>query len=152
MNQQVQARPCWTLLANKAQEQAEQIRQEMVQAKQRQQQLESSQQRLQCMYEEYREQLNRPGSHSQGMREAMSQRQFMSQLLTLLERVSTDLGYTRNLLLAYRERLIDVEKERLKMQSLAEKNEAELQQHARRQEQRRMDELGVLKFNQRAVS
>lgn len=152
MNQDVQARPCWTLLANKAQEKSELIKQEMVQAKLRLQQLLSSQERLQVMYEEYRVQLNCPGSQSQGMRSSMSQRQFMSQLLTLLERVATDLGYTRNLLEAYRERLIEAEKERLKMQSLAEKNESELRTQDSRREQLRMDEIGVLQFNRQAAS
>ncbi len=152
MNSTVVARPCWTLLAQKAQDEADLIQQEMTQTRHRLTKLHASRDRVQKMYDEYCEQLNKPGSSSQGMREAMSQRQFMAQLLTLLERVSTDILHATNLLEGYRERLLAVEKERMKMQSLAEQNERDLNQQSRKLEQRRMDELGVMQFNQRMVS
>jgi len=85
------------------------------------------------------------------MRGAMGQRQFMAQLLTLLERVNTDIAHATNHLDGYRERLLAVEKERMKMQSLAEQNERDLNQQTRKKEQRRMDELGVMQFNQRSA-
>lgn len=152
MNSTVVARPCWTLLAQKAQDEADLIQQEMTQTRHRLTKLHASRDRVQKMYDEYCEQLNKPGSSSQGMREAMSQRQFMAQLLTLLERVSKDILHATNLLEGYRERLLAVEKERMKMQSLAEQNERDLKQQNRKLEQRRMDELGVMQFNQRLVS
>jgi flagellar biosynthesis chaperone FliJ len=40
----------------------------------------------------------------------------------------------------------------MKMQSLAEQNERDLHQQSRKLEQRRMDELGVMQFNQRLAS
>jgi flagellar biosynthesis chaperone FliJ len=52
----------------------------------------------------------------------------------------------------YRERLLVVEKERIKMQSLAEQNERDMRRQNNLQEQRRMDELGVMQFNQRRLS
>lgn len=152
MNTEVLARPCWQLLAKKAQDEADLLQQEMTQTRHRLSKLQASRDRLQNMYDEYCHQLNRPGSSSQGMREAMGQRQFMAQLLTLLERVNTDMAHTNNLLDGYRERLLCVEKERMKMQSLAEQNEQALNQQARKKEQRRMDELGVMQFNQRNAS
>ncbi len=152
MNNAVQARPCWSLLANKAEEQLDLIRQEMVQTNHRLQQLQSSQQRLQGMYDEYCQQHNQPGSQSQGMRQAMGQRQFMSQLLSLLERVAMDLAHTRNLLDAYKERMIATEKERIKMRTLADKNQMELQAQANRREQRSLDEVGLMQFNRQAAT
>jgi len=151
MNSTVVARPCWTLLAQKAQDEADLIQQEMTQTRHRLSKLQASRDRIQQMYEEYCEQLNKPGSSSQGMREAMGQRQFMAQLLTLLERVNTDIAHATNHLEGYRERLLAVEKERMKMQSLAEQNERDLIQQTRKKEQRRMDELGVMQFNQRSA-
>jgi flagellar export protein FliJ len=152
MNTPVVARPCWNLLAHKAQDELDLIHQEMTQTRHRLAKLQASRDRVQHMYHEYCEQLNRPGSSSQGMREAMSQRQFMAQLLTLLERVSKDILHTSNLLDGYRERLLVVEKERIKMQSLAEQNERDMRRQNNLQEQRRMDELGVMQFNQRRLS
>lgn len=151
MNTEVLARPCWSLLAKKAQDEAELIQQHIGQTRQRLTKLQASRERLQQMYDEYCQQLNRPGSSSQGMREAMGQRQFMAQLLTLLERVNTDIAHATNHLDGYRERLLAVEKERMKMQSLAEQNERDLNQQTRKKEQRRMDELGVMQFNQRSA-
>ena len=149
MNTEVLARPCWSLLANKAQDEAELIQQHLVQTRHRLSKLQASRDRLQRMYDEYCQQLNQLGSSSQGMREAMGQRQFMAQLLTLLERVNTDIAHTHNQLEGYKERLVSAEKERMKMQSLAEQNERDLDLQARRKEQRRMDELGVMQFNRR---
>ena len=121
MNQSVQARPCWSLLAQRAEDQLELIRLEMTQANHRLNQLERSRQRLNVMYEDYSQQFNQPGSQSQGMSRAVVLRQYMSQMLSLIERVNTDMAYTQNLLAALKEKMIEAEKERIKMQTLAEK-------------------------------
>ena len=152
MNQSVQARPCWSLLAQRAEDQLELIRLEMTQANHRLNQLERSRQRLNVMYEDYSQQFNQPGSQSQGMSRAVGLRQYMSQMLSLIERVNTDMAYTQNLLAALKEKMIEAEKERIKMQTLAEKNAMELQLQSQRIEQRRMDELGTLQFNRKMAS
>ena len=152
MNQSVQARPCWSLLAQRAEDQLELIRLEMTQANHRLNQLERSRQRLHVMYEDYSQQFNQPGSQSQGMSRSVVLRQYMSQMLSLIERVNTDMAYTQNLLAALKEKMIEAEKERIKMQTLAEKNAMELQLQSQRIEQRRMDELGTLQFNRKMAS
>jgi flagellar export protein FliJ len=152
MNPSVQARPCWSLLAQRAEDQLELIRLEMTQANHRLNQLERSRQRLHVMYEDYSQQFNQPGSQSQGMSRSVVLRQYMSQMLSLIERVNTDMAYTKNLLAALKEKMIEAEKERIKMQTLAEKNAMELQLQSQRIEQRRMDELGTLQFNRKMAS
>ena len=152
MNPSVQARPCWSLLAQRAEDQLELIRLEMTQTNHRLNQLERSRQRLNVMYEDYSQQFNQPGSQSQGMSRAVVLRQYMSQMLSLIERVNTDMAYTQNLLAALKEKMIEAEKERIKMQTLAEKNALELQVQSQRAEQRRMDELGTLQFNRKMAS
>ena len=152
MNQALQARPCWSFLAQRAEDQLQLIRQEMTQAHHRLTQLESSRDRLQKMYDDYSSQFNQPGSQSQGMSHAVVLRQFMSQLLGLVERVQTDMAHTRNLLEGLKERMIEAEKERLKMRTLAEKNDSDLRHQAQRMEQRQMDELGTLQFNRKLAS
>ena len=96
MNSAVVARPCFTVLAQKAEEQIALIHSEMAQARTRLESLSSSQARVQTMYDEYRLKLNENQNESQGMREAMNQRQFMTQLLTLMQRVKVDMGHTEN--------------------------------------------------------
>lgn len=147
MNSSVVARPCWSVLANKAEEKISSLQVEMAQARQRLESLDSSRQRVQAMYDDYRLKLNDPQGASQGMREAMNQRQFMAQLLTLMQRVSTDIQHTQNLLDSYKERLLEVERERIKMQTLADHNALAVQKSLNRKEQKQMDSLGVMQFN-----
>jgi len=147
MNSSVVARPCWSVLANKAEEKISSLQVEMAQARQRLESLDSSRQRVQAMYDDYRLKLNDPQGASQGMREAMNQRQFMAQLLTLMQRVLTDILHTQNLLDSYKERLLEVERERIKMQTLADHNALAVQKSLNRKEQKQMDSLGVMQFN-----
>jgi flagellar export protein FliJ len=81
------------------------------------------------------------------MREAMNQRQFMAQLLTLMQRVATDVQHTQNLLDSYKERLLEAERERIKMRTLADQNALAVQKSLNHKEQKQMDSLGVMQFN-----
>ena len=147
MNDQVVARPCWTVLADKAEDQVAAIQNELGLARKRLESLQSSQQRVQAMYDEYREKINSQIQESLGMSEAMNQRQFMSQLLVLMQRDKTDIQHTENLLLAMKERLIEAERERIKMQTLADQNAMAVRKDLNKREQKKMDEMGVMQFN-----
>jgi flagellar export protein FliJ len=149
MNDQVIARPCWTVLADKAEDQVTAIQNELAFARKRLESLQSSQQRVQVMYDEYRDKINNPSQESLGMSEAMNQRQFMSQLLVLMQRVKTDIQHTENLLLSIKERLIEAERERIKMQTLADQNAMAVRKDLNKREQKKMDEMGVMQFNLR---
>jgi flagellar export protein FliJ len=149
MNDQVIARPCWTVLADKAEDQVTAIQNELAFARKRLESLQSSQQRVQTMYDEYRDKINNPSQESLGMSEAMNQRQFMSQLLVLMQRVKTDIQHTENLLLSIKERLIEAERERIKMQTLADQNAMAVRKDLNKREQKKMDEMGVMQFNLR---
>ena len=147
MNDTVVARPCWTILAQKAEDKIALIQNEMLLARQRLQSLQTSEQRIQKMYDEYRDGLTQSDAQSVGMREAMNQRQFMSQLLSLMQRVKTDIQYTENAIIGIKEQLIVQERERIKMQTLADQNAMAVQREENKKDQRRMDALGVMQFN-----
>ena len=147
MNDTVVARPCWTVLAKKAEDKIALIQNEMVQARIRLESLKTSQQRIQKMYDEYRDGLTKSDAESVGMREAMNQRQFMSQLLNLMQRVKTDIIYTENAIIGIKEQLVAQEHERIKMQTLADQNAMAVQREENKKDQRRMDALGVMQFN-----
>ena len=147
MNDNVVARPCWTILADKAEDQVTAIQNELGLARQRLESLQNSQQRVQTMYDEYRDKINNQSNASLGMSEAMNQRQFMSQLLVLMQRVKTDIQHTENLLLSIKERLMEAERERIKMQTLADQNATAVQKAQNKKEQKKMDEMGVMQFN-----
>ena len=147
MNDSVVARPCWTILAQKAEDKIALIQNELMLARQRLQSLQTSEQRIQKMYDEYRDGLTKSDAQSVGMREAMNQRQFMSQLLSLMQRVKTDILYTENTIIGIKEQLIVQERERIKMQTLADQNAMAVQREENKKDQRRMDALGVMQFN-----
>ena len=137
------------MLADKAEDQVTAIQNELAFARKRLESLQSSQQRVQTMYDEYRDKINNPSQESLGMSEAMNQRQFMSQLLVLMQRVKTDIQHTENLLLSIKERLIEAERERIKMQTLADQNAMAVRKDLNKREQKKMDEMGVMQFNLR---
>ena len=150
MNSPVIDRACWSVLVKKTEDKIAALQLEISQARKRIESLEGSQSRIQSMYDDYRNRLNDSQTESQGMREAMNQRQFMAQLLTLLQRVNLDIQHTQNLLASQRERMLDLERERIKMQTLANQNAIAVQKDKNRKEQKQMDSLAVMQFNMRA--
>ena len=143
-------RNCWTVLAQRAQDQTTSIQAELGQALSRLESLNSSKTRLQQLYEDYRQQENSGNTSLKGMREVMNQRQFMTQLLTLMQRVDVDVSHAEKQLAATRVRLMNSERERLKMQTLADQNAQAILTLAEKRDQRKMDELGVMQFNLRS--
>ena len=143
-------RNCWTVLAQRAQDETTGIQVELGQTLSRLESLNSSKARLQQLYEDYRQQENSGNTSLQGMREVMNQRQFMTQLLTLMQRVDVDVGHAEQQLAATRVRLMNSERERLKMQTLADQNAQAILTLAEKRDQRKMDELGVMQFNLRS--
>jgi flagellar export protein FliJ len=140
-------RNCWTVLAKRAQDETAAIQVELGQIMARVDSLNASKSRLQKLYEDYRQQENSANLALQGMREVMNQRQFMTQLLTLMQRVQIDVAHAEKKLAETRKRLMDSEKERLKMQSLADQNAQAILTLAEKRDQRQMDALGVMQFN-----
>ncbi len=149
MNSPFIDRACWSVLVKKTEDKIAVLQLEISQARKRIESLEGSQSRIQSMYDDYRNRLNDSQTESQGMREAMNQRQFMAQLLTLLQRVNLDIHHTQNLLASQRERMLDLERERIKMQTLANQNAIAVQKDKNRKEQKQMDSLAVMQFNMR---
>ena len=140
-------RACWSALEGKAEQKITKLRAETVQAEQLRDSLLASQQRLEQLYEEYRAK-TAAADTSKGMSDAMNQRQFMSQLLTLRERVERDIGTSQLHLQTLAHRMLQAEAERLKMKTLTENDRLAVQKHVQKREQHSMDELGMLQFNQ----
>ncbi len=145
-------RNCWTVLAQRAQDEASQIQAELGKTLARLESLNASKARLEKLYEDYRQQENSTNHSLQGMREVMNQRQFMTQLLSLMQRVANDVAHAEKTLTETRARLMAAERERLKMQTLADQNAQAILNLAEKRDQRNMDALGVMQFNLRSAS
>jgi flagellar export protein FliJ len=144
MSDDLKPSQCWTFLAQKAQDASNQIQTELAQLQARMQGLVQNQERLKTLYEEYRQQANAQGQEQSGMGAAMNQRQFMNQLLSLMQRVELDVQTVK-----MQQSLLEAERERLKMTSLAEQDARNVQLNLNKREQRQIDALGLSRFNQR---
>ena len=143
-------RSCWAALEDKAQRSITALQADIAQAAHLLETLYASRTRLLVLYDEYRTQLQ-SRTEQIGMQEAMNQRQFMSQLQTLHNRVEADIERT----LAHQEllqaSLRATEAERLKMKTLRENAQAQHNKELARREQRAMDVLGVQQYNRKAA-
>ncbi|MFM6992723.1 MAG: flagellar export protein FliJ [Rhodoferax sp.] len=143
----MKVRACWSALEGRAEQKITKLRADTAQAQNLLESLLASQQRLEHLYEEYRAKTAATDT-SKGMSDAMNQRQFMSQLLTLRERVERDINTSKLHLQTLAHQMVQAEAERLKMKTLNENDRLAVQKHANRREQKSMDELGMLQFNQ----
>lgn len=143
----MKVRACWSALEGRAEQKITKLRADTAQAHNLLESLIASQQRLEHLYEEYRAK-TAAADTSKGMSDAMNQRQFMSQLLTLRERVERDINTSKLHLQTLAHQMVQAEAERLKMKTLTENDRLAVQKHTNRREQKSMDELGMLQFNQ----
>ena len=142
----MKVRACWSALENKAERKIALLRDETTRAQALRQSLLGSQAKLEEMYTEYHEK-NAALSDTKGMTETMNQRQFMSQLLNLRERVQGDLQRSDSHLANLGAHMVLAETERLKMQTLTENDRLAVEKFVEKREQSRMDEMGVMQFN-----
>jgi len=142
----MKVRACWSALENKAERKIALLRDETTRAQALRQSLLSSQATLEELYQAYHEK-NAALSDTKGMTETMNQRQFMSQLLNLRERVQGDLQRSDSHLANLGAHMVLAETERLKMQTLTENDRLAVEKFVEKREQSRMDEMGVMQFN-----
>jgi flagellar export protein FliJ len=143
-------RSCWAALEDKAQRRITELQAEIAQAGQLLETLDASRIRLLTLYHEYRDQLQ-SRTEQLGMQEAMNQRQFMSQLQTLHNRVEADIERTMAHRAVLQTSLREADTERLKMKTLRENAQALHNKEVARQEQHAMDALGVQQYNRKAA-
>ena len=146
-----QIRQCWTVLANKAEDQCERIQQELVSIQQRLDGLQANERRLRQLYAEYQERLMRPGTVSNGMQDAIGQRQFMQQITELIDKVLRDQSITQQALQQTRARLAEAQREKHKMEALVENDLKQVRAAEKKQELKLMDELALRQFNVRQL-
>jgi len=140
-------RQCWSVLEDRAKQKVSQVQADIVRARTVLETLNASYKRLQFLYEEYRAQGVGADAVTFGMQDALNHRQFMSQLMTLSERVVQDIDKATLALNSLHQKMIEAEGERLKMKTLDEQEILAFQLKSRKREQRSMDELGVSQFN-----
>ena len=140
-------RNCWTVLAKKAQDEVNERIQVVTEFRKRVDHLLQSRERMSIMLADYQNKAQQKQLALQGMGDATNMRQFILQLHELLRRVNEDLESAQSRFADAQKRVQLAEKEKLKMQTLVEKDQVAVKSWERKQDQKTMDALGVTLFN-----
>lgn len=142
----MKVRSCWAALENRVAQRLVQLQADTGQALRLRESLLGSRQRLDQMLREYRAQSMGPSS-STGMSATVNQRQFITRLVLLRERVERDIGTASSQLDSLEQHTRKAQEDRLKMQALMDNDAKAVQKHLQLREQTAMDALGVMQFN-----
>ena len=140
-------RECWTVLANKAQDKVSEAQNRLLKAQDVLEKLLASRERIYVMVREYTQKAQTLEQNIHSVAQSMNARQFISQLLQLIERLELDIAQANVNVDKARQALKVFELERLKMQSLVEQDLNAVKIYHRKEEQKQMDALGLTLFN-----
>lgn len=143
-------RSCWSVLVKKAKDDEEQAQQAQVEARKRVEHLQASRQRMDDLLNDYKRRALENQSKLHSMADATNNRQFMLHLQELVNRVDKDLVAA---LAAYdraKMALLQATHQRMKMETMQDKDLEVVQQWQRKREQKEMDTLGLTLYNLKA--
>ncbi len=143
-------RSCWSVLAKKAKDDEELAQQAQTQARQRVEQLQASRQRMDDLLNDYKRRALENQTKLQSMADATNNRQFMLQLQELVNRVDKDLMAALAAFERAKQALLQATHQRMKMETMQDKDLQAVQQWQRKREQKEMDTLGLTLYNLKA--
>ena len=141
-------RSTWPLLAKKAEDALGKRRQELQAAIQATQKHLATRQRLLGMIDTYKAKLQERQQQPLSVAEATNFREFMAQLLRLVERVELDIQQALAVQEQAKRRVTEAEIELFKMQAMVDKDLKAVAAYQKKQEQRQLDALGFARRTQ----
>ncbi len=143
-------RSCWAVLAKKAKDEEEDAQHAQTEARKKVESLQASRQRMDDLLNDYKRRALQNQTKLHSMADASNNRQFMLQLQELVNRVDKDLvaalaAYDRAKLA-----LLQATHQRMKMETMQDKDLQAVQQWQRKREQKEMDSLGLTLYNLKA--
>ena len=132
-------RSCWSVLAKKAKDEEETAQTAAARARNKVLELQQSRQRMDVLLQDYKERALVSQAQLQSMSQTTNSRQFLLQLQSLVNRVDEDL----------RVALRELE-QRMKMETMQEKDLQAVQTWERKRDQKEMDSLGLTLYNLKA--
>lgn len=146
----MQVRNCWSVLTKKAKDEEETAQIALAQAAKKVQDLQASLARMNSLLEEYKEKALAAQANLHSMAQTANSRQFILQLQDLVSRVEQDkiqalAAYERSKL-----GLTQATHQRMKMQTMQEKDAQTVKTWERKRDQKEMDALGLTLFNLKA--
>ncbi|MEY3550532.1 MAG: hypothetical protein RL520_1200 [Pseudomonadota bacterium] len=143
-------RSCWSVLTKKAKDEEEVAQTACARARNKVLELQQSRQRMNDLLEDYKQRALAAQSQLQTMAQATNSRQFLLQLQNLVDRVDTDLKVALRELEQAKAVLLQATHQRMKMETMQEKDLHAVQQWDRQRDQKDMDSLGLTLYNLKA--
>ena len=112
--------------------------------------LQQSRQRMNDLLDDYKQRALDAQSKLQTMAQATNSRQFLMQLQTLVDRVDNDLKVALRELEQAKAVSLQATHQRMKMETMQEKDLQAVQQWERQRDQKEMDSLGLTLYNLKA--
>lgn len=143
-------RSCWSVLTKKAKDEEEAAQTESARARNKVLELQQSRQRMNDLLEDYKQRALAAQSQWQTMAQATNSRQFLLQLQSLVDRVDDDLKVALRELEQAKAVLLQATHQRMKMETMQEKDLQAVQKWERQRDQKDMDTLGLTLYNLKA--
>jgi len=143
-------RSCWSVLAKKAKDEEETAQTAAARARNKVLELQQSRQRMDVLLQDYKERALVSQAQLQSMSQTTNSRQFLLQLQSLVNRVDEDLRVALRELEQAKTVLLQATHQRMKMETMLEKDLQAVQTWERKRDQKEMDSLGLTLYNLKA--
>jgi len=143
-------RSCWSVLAKKAKDEEETAQTAAARARNKVLELQQSRQRMDVLLQDYKERALESQARLQSMSQTTNSRQFLLQLQNLVNRVDEDLRVALRELEQAKTVLLQATHQRMKMETMQEKDLQAVQTWERKRDQKEMDSLGLTLYNLKA--
>ena len=143
-------RSCWSVLAKKAKDEEETAQTAAGRARNKVLELQQSRQRMSMLLQDYKQRALESQARLQSMSQTTNSRQFLLQLQNLVNRVDEDLRVGLRELEQAKTVLLQATHQRMKMETMQEKDLQAVQTWERKRDQKEMDSLGLTLYNLKA--
>jgi flagellar export protein FliJ len=143
----MQVRSCWAVLTKKAKDAEELLQRSYADAQKKLRALQESRHRMDTLLDDYKKRALESQALLHSMVDTTNQRQFILHLQDLVNRVEKDIIKASVELEGIKLAMVQATHQRMKMETMQEKDEQAVKTWERKRDQKEMDTLGLTLFN-----
>ena len=143
----MQVRSCWAVLTKKAKDTEELLQRSYADAQKKLRALQESRHRMDTLLDDYKKRALESQALLHSMVDTTNQRQFILHLQDLVNRVDKDIIQASIELEGAKLAMMQATHQRMKMETMQEKDEQAVKTWERKRDQKEMDTLGLTLFN-----
>ena len=143
----MQVRSCWAVLTKKAKDTEELLQRSYANAQKKLRALQESRHRMDTLLDDYKKRAFESQALLHSMVDTTNQRQFILHLQDLVSRVEKDIIQASIELEGAKLAMMQATHQRMKMETMQEKDEQAVKTWERKRDQKEMDTLGLTLFN-----